>query len=143
MWSRRGSSANLDVGDGLAIEGFLNWCRAERGLSENTLDGYARDLARLREYLKHRGLTDPGDVTQQLLSDWLVDMHDDGLAASSIARHRVAMRQLFKFLVDEALIPDNPSLLISAPRIPRKLPSTLTEAQVGAILKELPTEVGP
>ena len=62
-------------------------------------------------------------------------MHDDGLAASSIARHRVAMRQLFKFLVDEALIPDNPSLLISAPRIPRKLPATLTEAQVSAILK--------
>ena len=118
-----------------AIEGFLNWCRAERGLSENTLDGYARDLSRLRQYLKHRGINNPGDVTQQVLSDWLVDMHDDGLAASSIARHRVAMRQLFKFLVDEALLPDNPSLLISAPRIPRKLPATLTEAQVSAILR--------
>ena len=89
---------------------------------------------RLRQYLKHRGINNPGDVTQQVLSDWLVDMHDDGLAANSIARHRVAMRQLFKFLVDEALLPDNPSLLISAPRIPRKLPATLTEAQVSAIL---------
>ena len=118
-----------------AIEGFLNWCRAERGLSENTLDGYSRDLSRLCRYLTNRGISKPATVTQHHLSDWLVSLHDDGLAASSIARHRVAMRQLFKFLVDEALIPDNPSLLISAPRIPRKLPATLTEAQVSTILK--------
>jgi len=118
-----------------AIEGFLNWCRAERGLSENTLDGYSRDLSRLGQYLTGRGVSGPEAVTQAVLSDWLVSLHDHGLAASSIARHRVAMRQLFKFLVDEALIPDNPSLLISAPRIPRKLPATLTEEQVGAILR--------
>ena len=118
-----------------AVEGFLNWCRAERGLSENTLDGYSRDLTRLSSFLRIRGITDPAQVTQQVLSDWLVSLHDDGLAASSIARHRVAMRQLFKFLVDEALLKDNPSVLISAPRIPRKLPATLTEPQVEAILK--------
>ena len=118
-----------------AVEGFLNWCRAERGLSENTLDGYSRDLTRLSSFLRIRGITDPVQVTQQVLSDWLVSLHDDGLAASSIARHRVAMRQLFKFLVDEALLKDNPSVLISAPRIPRKLPATLSEPQVTAILK--------
>lgn len=118
----------------IAIEGFLNWCRAERGLAENTLDGYSRDLHRLRAFLQSRGVRNPNGATQALLSDWLVDLHDAGLSASSIARHRVAMRQLFKFLFDEGLMADNPSLLISAPRIPRKLPSTLSEAQVSAIL---------
>jgi len=117
-----------------AVDGFLSWCRAERGLSENTLDGYSRDLSRLCFFLKGRGVTAPTDVSQTVLSAWLVDLHDSGLAAASIARHRVAMRQLFKFLRDEGILVANPAELLSAPRIPRKLPGTLTEPEVSAIL---------
>ncbi len=117
-----------------AVEGFLNWCRAERGLSENTLDGYSRDLRRLASFLRLSGRTSPERVTQSDLSDWLVSLKDDGLAASSIARHRVAMRQLFSFLVDEGILNSNPATLLSAPKIPRKLPATLSEEQVAAIL---------
>ena len=117
-----------------AVDGFLSWCRAERGLSENTLDGYSRDLSRLCIFLKGCGVTTPTDVSQSVLSAWLVDLHDAGLAAASIARHRVAMRQLFKFLRDEGILAANPAELLSAPRIPRKLPGTLTEPEVSAIL---------
>ena len=117
-----------------AVEGFLNWCRAERGLSENTLDGYARDLQRMAMFLHARGVRAADQVTQQQLSDWLLDLHQVGLAPSSIARHRVAMRQLFRFLVEEGLLAANPSALISAPKIPRKLPATLSEHQVTSIL---------
>jgi integrase/recombinase XerD len=117
-----------------AVEGFLNWCRAERGLSENTLDGYSRDLRRLAKFLQQASVKQPGQVSQQILADWLVSLKDDGLAASSIARHRVAMRQLFSFLVDERILEHNPATLLSAPKIPRKLPATLSEEQVAAIL---------
>ena len=67
-------------------------------------------------------------------SNWLFDLHARGLAASSIARHRVAMRQLFQFLQDERVIPDNPSTLIAAPRIARKLPGTIHEGDVARII---------
>ncbi len=117
-----------------AVDGFLSWCRAERGLSENTMDGYSRDLMRLRSFLEQRGVHTANAVTQSHLSDWLLDLHQAGLAATSIARHRVAMRQLFKFLVDEGLLQANPSELIRAPRIPRKLPGTLNQAEVVSLL---------
>lgn len=117
------------------IDGFLAWCRAERGLSENTLDAYSRDLARLRRFLCQKQITAAHSVRPTDLSDWLLDLHDQGLAAPSIARHRVAMRQLFQFLVDERVLKDNPSALISAPRIPRKLPGTISEQNVGRILQ--------
>jgi integrase/recombinase XerD len=118
-----------------ATDGFLAWCRAERGLSENTLDGYSRDLQRLCRFLALKGVSTPSEATQKVLAAWLVDLHDSKLAPSSIARHRVAMRQLFKFLVDEGELKANPAALLSAPRIPRKLPGTLSEPQVSAILE--------
>ena len=117
-----------------AVEGFLVWCRAERGLSENTLDGYDRDLRGLVSHLNECGLMRPQDVNPSDLSSWLVSLRARGLAPSSIARHRVAMRQLFKFLVDERVLEVNPAELISAPKVGRKLPSTLNEDEVSAIL---------
>jgi len=116
------------------IGNFLDWCRAERGLSENTLDAYSRDLDRMAVFLNRAGRSEASRVSQADLAAWLVALHDDGLAPSSIARHRVAMRQLFKFLVDEGLLESSPAELLSAPRLPRKLPQTLTEGQVSAIL---------
>lgn len=117
-----------------AIDGFLAWCRAERGLSENTLDGYSRDLRKLSAHLHNLRVSSPSDVTPAALSGWLVALSKSGLAASSIARHRVTMRQLFQFLVDEREIDVNPAELIAAPKLTRKLPGTLTEDEVSRIL---------
>ncbi len=117
-----------------AIEAFLSWCRAERGLSENTLESYSRDLARLRVFLAERGVLSVNTVKQLDLSEWIVDLHQAGLAGSSIARHRVAMRQLFKFLIHEGELQNNPAELIEAPKATRKLPSTLSEKEVEALL---------
>ena len=117
-----------------AIDGFLAWCRAEKGLSENTLDAYDRDLRRLREFLSGRGILDPVGVAATDLSDWMGSLNDRGLSRTSVARHRVAMRQLFQFLLREGLMSQDPSALIEAPRLPRRLPGTLSEAEVGRLL---------
>jgi integrase/recombinase XerD len=117
-----------------AVDGFLAWCRVEKGLSENTLDAYDRDLRRLREFLLSQGQRRPDQVTRAALSDWMGSLTDRGLSHPSIARHRVAMRQLFQFLVREDLLTADPSALIEGPRIPRRLPGTLSEAEVGRLL---------
>jgi len=118
-----------------AVDGFLAWCRAEKGLSENTLDAYDRDLRRLRQFLEALGCGTPSQVTRVHLSDWMGDLTDSGLSRTSIARHRVAMRQLFQFLVREGLLGSDPSALIEAPRATRRLPGTLSEAEVGRLLQ--------
>ena len=118
-----------------SIDAFLAWCRSERGLSENTLDAYSRDLARLCSFMAERNVRDPGRVNPAALSDWMLSLQRMKLAPSSIARHRVAMRQLFQFLLDERIIDSNPAELISGPRLPRKLPGTLNEDEVAAILQ--------
>jgi len=117
-----------------AIEGFLAVCRVERGLADNTLEAYHRDLSSLRRFLYHQGRTAPDQVLPEDLSLWMVNLTDQGLGASSRARHRVSMRRLFRFLLEESIIERDPAALIEAPRSRRPLPSVLSEAQVEALL---------
>jgi len=117
-----------------AIEGFLSVCRVERGLADNTLESYHRDLSDLRRFLVGRGRQRPQDVDSGDLADWMLSLADRGLAASTRARHRVSMRQLFRYLLEEGIIDQDPAPLVDAPPRRRPLPSVLTEAQVDAIL---------
>ena len=117
-----------------AVDGFLAWCRGERGLSENTLDGYSRDLARLTEHLRNCGVQSPAEVEPGHLNAWLAGLARSGRAPATVARARVTMRQLFQFLVDERVLSADPTELIHGPKLPRKLPTTLSESDVSRIL---------
>ena len=119
----------------IAVDGFIAFCRVEKGLSENSLDAYSRDLIALCGYLKskHR-MTAPRQVTAGELALWMIWMEGQGLSLRSIARHRVAMRQLFKFLTEEGIIEENPSLLVQGPKIGRPLPGVISEKEVEMLL---------
>ncbi|MDG1482117.1 MAG: site-specific tyrosine recombinase XerD [Myxococcota bacterium] len=118
-----------------AIEGFLAYCRVEKGLAELTLDAYHRDIVGLAGYLKERfRITAPRQVTAGELSGWMSWMEGRGLSLRSIARHRVAMRQFFKYMAAEGIIEENPAVLIEGPKIGRPLPSVISEAEVEAVL---------
>jgi integrase/recombinase XerD len=117
-----------------AIESFLAAGRVERALARNTLEAYHRDLTDLAAFLHREGISSPAEVEHAHVAAWMVALADRGLSARSIARHRVAMRQLFRFLHRESLIPADPSELIEGPRIGRRLPETLSESDVEALL---------
>lgn len=123
-----------DSGLDLAVEGFLAWCRVEKGLARNTLLAYARDLDGLRAFLGARGVRDPEQVERVHLADWMVALADQGLSPRSVARQRVAARQLFRYLFEEGIIEENPTDLLDGPRAGRHLPETLSEASVDALL---------
>jgi integrase/recombinase XerD len=122
----------LDFGD--AMDHFLWTMRVERGLATNTLSAYGRDLSDLAAWLSSRDIVDVHDVETAHLAGWMVSLADRGLKPRSAARYRVAMRRLFAFLVAEGELDINPAELIGAPKLGRKLPSTLSEAQVEALL---------
>ena len=117
-----------------AIEGYLAWARVERGLSDNTLSNYARDLELLRGWLEDQGVTEPAGVSRPLLSEYMGWLLDTGRSMRTVARHRAAYRQLFKFLVLERVLESDPSLLVEAPRPTASLPSVLSENEVDQLL---------
>jgi integrase/recombinase XerD len=117
-----------------AIEGFMGQARVERGLSANTLEAYHRDLRRFCSWAHERGLTGPGDVSHEIISQYLGTLLDQGLSRSSLARHRVSIRQLFRFLHLEGLLPVDPAAQVEAPLPRRSLPVVLGQQEVERLL---------
>lgn len=117
-----------------SLEGFLYALQVERARSPNTLAAYRRDVQRFLEQLDEAGVSSPVDVTADHLSDHLASLDRDGLGTRSIARARSAIRQWFRFLVDEGLVEADPTVRVDAPRFSSPLPTVLRSEQVDALL---------
>src|SRR4051812_10016525 len=121
-----------------AVDLFLDHVKIERGLARLTIDAYGRDLARFAGFLGERGRADVDDITPADVTDFLIGLADDGLAARSRARTLVAVRGLCKHLVAERWLEVDPSELIDAPRIARRLPGVLGEDAVARLIAQPP-----
>ncbi len=116
-----------------AVEAFLDAVWAERGLSENTLESYRRDLLKLDGYLQARGsgLLDAG--REDLLA-FLGTQLRDGRSPRSVARYLSGFRQFYRWQVRERILSEDPTALIESPKLGRSLPKALTESQVEQLL---------
>jgi len=121
-----------------AVDTFLDHLKVERGLARLTIDAYARDLARFAGFLGERGRAIVDDITPTDVADFLIDLANAGLAARSRARTLVAVRGLCKHLVAERWLAADPSALIDAPKIARRLPGVLGEDAIVRLLAQPP-----
>ncbi|WP_110889149.1 site-specific tyrosine recombinase XerD [Photorhabdus australis] len=115
------------------IEQFLDAIWLEHDLAENTLVSYRLDLQALDNWLVHYG-HDLLSVQSIDLQSFLAERVDGGYKASSSARLLSAMRQLFQYFYREKMRADDPTALLSAPKLPKRLPKDLSEKQVEALL---------
>ncbi|MBJ7222653.1 MULTISPECIES: site-specific tyrosine recombinase XerD [unclassified Brenneria] len=115
------------------IEQFLDALWLERNLAENTLASYRLDLRSLAEWLAHH---DNDLLRAQAidLQSFLAERIEGGYKATSSARLLSAMRRLFQYLYREKIRSDDPSAVLSSPKLPQRLPKDLSEAQVEALL---------
>jgi integrase/recombinase XerD len=115
----------LSLDDG--VDSYLDRAKVERGLSRNTVEAYARDLARLVRFLADRGREIVDDVTAADLTDHLIGLATAKLSARSRARALVAIRGLFRHLVAERWLAADPTALIESPKLVRRHPGVLGE----------------
>jgi integrase/recombinase XerD len=115
------------------IEAFLEMIAAERGASKNTLDAYARDLADYAAELARAGRAPQNAATGDIRA-YLSLVAARGLKPSSSARKLSSIRQFHRFLVADGRRSDDPALIVEAPRRGRRLPKTLSVAEVDHLL---------
>jgi integrase/recombinase XerD len=120
--------------DGL-VEAYLNHLRVERALSPRTLEAYGRDLNKLAGFAEQAGIERAEAIDLGTVSGWLSQLARDGLGARSAARHLSAARGLMKFLLREGALSNDPTELSARPRFGRRLPRTLSEAEVLRLLE--------
>lgn len=116
------------------LDRWLDSLTAERGLSENTLKAYRRDLERLADDLAEEKAGDPRTADRQTLAAHLRRLRKRGLSPRTIHRGLSSLRSFYGFLVAEGTRKDDPTLHLEAPRLGRPLPKVLSESQVERIL---------
>ena len=121
-----------------ACDLFLDHLKVERNLSANTIDGYSRDLVRLRRFLDARGRVHVDEVTPVDITDHLLALAEARLSPRSRARALVATRGWFRFLVADRHLDADPTETIDGPRIGRRLPEVLGEEAVDRLLAAPP-----
>jgi len=116
-----------------SLTDYLAHLRVERGLSENTLEAYGRDLRKLVAFAQTRKR--PAlDLVQKDLTEFIGLLRDQGLGPRSQARAIHAVRGFYRYGVREGLIDADPMENLRAPRAFQALPRYLTPAQVETLL---------
>jgi integrase/recombinase XerD len=120
-----------------AVDPFLEYLVVERGLAQNTLEAYRRDLTRYTEYLAGRGQT-VTDLDRTEVPRYLLALREAGLSPRSVARHLSAIRQFHRFLAGEGGAAEDPTAHVEAGRPWRRLPDVLSPSEVEQLLAAAP-----
>ncbi len=120
------------------LKGFKAYLQLERSLSENSVDAYLRDMVKLEQYCELQGvLVQPEKLTQQQLEQFLIYVSEYGLSARTQARILSGLKAFYKYLSIEDVIEDNPTELLEAPKIGRKLPDVLSVEEINKLINAI------
>lgn len=125
-----------------ALQEYLSYLAVERGSAANTVESYGRDLRRYVAWLAERGVTDPEDVTADLVRDHMQDLEDIGLATTSVQRAMSAIKGFHRFMVSEQICESHPTANLELPRRPERLPEVISQVEAARLLDE-PFRVEP
>ncbi|MFC3606673.1 site-specific tyrosine recombinase XerD [Stutzerimonas tarimensis] len=129
--------------DDPSIDRFLDALWLEKGLSNNTRQSYAGDLALFNGWLHERGVV-LHRAGREVILDYLAWRLNGGYKARSTARFLSALRGYYRYLLRQGEIIEDPTLRIEQPQLGRPLPKSLSEADVEALLQapDLDTPLG-
>jgi integrase/recombinase XerD len=117
------------------IRTYLTSLRVEKGLSENTVHAYRRDIGKFGAFVGGRKLA-VRDIQRGDVVDFLASLYRRGLDSRSVARHLVTIRSFFRFALLEGYVTDDPAATIESPRFRKSLPEFLSLEEVDRLLAQ-------
>ncbi|MBE6139693.1 MAG: tyrosine recombinase XerC [Firmicutes bacterium] len=113
---------------------FIDELKYEKNYSELTINGYLSDLDMFLEYLNENNIKNYNDVEYQDIRLYINYLYEQKYNNKTISRHISAVRSFFKYLKSNNYIKNNPSLLISNPKLEKRLPKYLNFDEVERLL---------
>ncbi len=123
-----------DAIDGI-VKSYVSYLAGDRGFASNTIDAYEGDIKQFSQYI----LSEEKEIEKVSDSDithFIQYISKPGLAATSLSRKISSLKNFFKFLIEEGLIEEDPTLVIESPHIVRKLPAVLEVEEIEKILEQ-------
>ena len=116
------------------VDGYINFLMVEKGLSRNTITAYTADIQRFTEYLDHIAIDNWSDIELAVMLKYLIALRTSGLRARTRARHLIALRGFFQYLVNAGTLAHNPTRFIDLPKTGLSLPSVLSTTEMQRLL---------
>lgn len=122
----------------IPIKGYKSFLTLERSLSGNSIDAYIHDVDKLVQFLEFKKIDlSPKDIRIEHLQEFLKWVTGLGMSARSQARVISGIKGFYKYLLLENFISNDPTALLEAPRLGRKLPETLSVEDIDAVIKAI------
>lgn len=118
------------------IQEFIDYLGHEKGLAENTLESYSRDLRQYYGFLSADAPISLANASQSTIVAYLMYLRKQGKATATIARRLAALKAFYQFLVKENYVTQDPTGDLSSPKLERKLPKVLTIEEVERLLAQ-------
>jgi len=115
------------------IKDFVSYMKIEKGLAENSIFAYQKDVEKLVQYATSIQ-KNAASISYDDLKNFIATLYDLGLSARSQARIISGVKQFYGFLLLENVIQDDPSELLEQPKIGLKLPEVLTIEEIDALI---------
>lgn len=115
------------------LEEYHYYLKLEKGLSDNTIDAYERDLSKLSQYLSEAHIP-LEQATTEHLRDFLIEIRDLGIHPRSQARIISGITSFYHFLIYKNIITEDPTELLESPKIGLRLPEVLSVSEINAMV---------
>lgn len=124
--------------DKLLIKRFLFFLRLEQSLSDNSVSAYTHDIELFLQYLDSTNHSKSlKDITQENIENFLAYLYELGISASSQARILSGIKKFYAYLIQEKLVEENPTQLISSPSIGRHIPDILSYEEICSMIENI------
>ncbi|HCM88684.1 MULTISPECIES: site-specific tyrosine recombinase XerD [Vagococcus] len=117
------------------IQEYLHYLKIERGLSENTIQSYQRDLNQYALFINERQIDSLDDIDRYTVLDFLEYLKNTDKSSATIIRMVSTLRKYHQFLRQERFTDNDPMQHIDTPKKAKKLPKTLSIKEVEKIIE--------
>jgi integrase/recombinase XerD len=117
------------------VKEYVTYLAGEKGFASNTIDAYEGDIRQFLDFLAAQTKT-LEDVHDKDITDFVRHLGKPGIASTTISRKISSLKSFFRFLIEEQLIEEDPTVVIEPPHITRKLPSVLEAGEIERILDQ-------
>jgi len=125
----------------LEIEGFKNYLKIEKGLSDNSIHAYITDLYKLVQFLKEKKYDfTPEQVKLDHLKEMIEWVNNKGISPRTQARIISGIKSFYKYLLIEEKVDRDPTALLETPKVGRKLPEILAVEEIDTIINAVDTK---
>lgn len=119
------------------INEFLDYIKYEKRGSAHTVLAYQNDLAGFKDFLTQNFQSEIIDANYQMIRSWIASMMEEGLTAKSVNRKISTLKSFYRFLIRKNQLKTSPMIRISAPKIPKRLPTFVEEKRMNNLLDNI------